>query len=64
MIQRCVDRELALEDLAVDHGNQSRAEIVGDLNQLASFYLLIIFDRLSLLALQILVLRIEASVKR
>ena len=63
MVERRVHSELALEDLAIDHGNQGGAKVVGYLDKLARFQLLVIFDWLALLALQILVLWVEGSIE-
>lgn len=51
MVQGGVYGELALQDFAVDHRDQGGAEVVPDLDQLTAFDLLVIFDRLALLAL-------------
>ena len=51
VVQGGVHCKLALEDLAIDHGNQRRAEVVANLDKFAAFDLLIVLHRLSLLAL-------------
>ena len=63
MVQRGVHCEFTFQNLAVDHCNQCGAEVIPDLDQLTALDLLVIFDRLSFLALQVLVLRIESCVE-
>ena len=63
MIQRGVHRELTLQNLAVDHGDESRAEIVANSDQLRAFHLLVVLHRLSLLALQVLIFGVEGGVE-
>ena len=63
MVQRGVNRELAFEDLAIDHCNQRRAEIVANLDEFAALNLLVVLNRFSLLALQVLVLLVECCIE-
>jgi len=63
VVQRGVDGELALQNLAVDHGDQRGAEVVANLDQLTALYLQVVLHGLALLALQILVLGVEGRIK-
>lgn len=63
MVQRCVDGELAFQNLAVDHRDKSRAEIIANLDELTTPQLLVIFNRLALLTLQILILWVECRIE-
>ena len=63
VIKRGVNGEFAFQNLAVNHGDYCRAKVIANLNELTSFYLLVIFNRLSFLALQVLILRVKFCVK-
>lgn len=63
MVQRSVYSKFALQNFRVDHRDESRTEVVTHLDQFATLDLLIIFDGLSLLRLQVLVLRVERCVE-
>ena len=63
MVKGGVDSELAFQNLTVDHRDDCGAKVIANLDKLTSFHLLIIFNRLSLLALQVLILRVKSCVK-
>ena len=63
MIQWSVDCEFSLQNLAVDHRDQSWAEVIPDCDQLTALHLLIVFDWLALLTLQVLILWIKRGIE-
>ena len=63
MVEGGVHGELAFQNLAIDHGDQCGAKVITHLDKLATLQLLVILNRLSLLALQVLVLGVESCVK-
>ena len=63
MVEGGVNGELAFQNLAIDHGDYCGAKIIANLDELTAFHLLVIFNRLSLLALQVLILGVKSCVK-
>ena len=63
MVQGSVHGKLTFQNLAVDHRDYCGAKVIANLDKLATSQLLVIFNRLSLLALQVLILRVKSCVK-
>ena len=63
MVKRSVNGELSFQNFAVNHSYEGGTEIISDLNKLTTFDLHVIFNWLSLLTLQVLVLLVERSIE-